>query len=262
MVRVRRRRSPGRCTSWSASGGPSYATRPSLITTVAVDQRRHRAELVGDQHDRRTAVRQQAQGFGQGLLAGQVDAGGRLVEDEQLGLAGQCARDQVFAAAVRPTSARRRGGPDRVSPTTSIASSMAFRSARVSGRSSRRRVRRPDPTTSRTETAPRWLRRSAAGRTPPAASHGTSRSACRTATPPRPPAAAARSSPGPASTSRSRWRPSARRTPRNGTVRSMPRRIGRPAMATLPSRTSTGATRGQHPLAFFRATRFARMRER
>ena len=84
-------------------------------------------------------------------LVGQVDAGGRLVEEEQLRLAGQRSRDQralLLAAGqrgdavagpvarARPPRGRRRWRPGR--PATS-------------GRSRRRRVSRPAATTSHTE---------------------------------------------------------------------------------------------------------------
>ena len=59
-----------------------------------VDQRHHRAELVGDEHDGRAALLEAAERVGERLLVGQVDAGGGLVEQEQLGLAGQRAGDE------------------------------------------------------------------------------------------------------------------------------------------------------------------------
>ena len=59
-----------------------------------VDQPGQRPELVGDQHHGGAALLEPAQGPGERDLVGQVDAGGRLVEEEQLGLAGQCPRDQ------------------------------------------------------------------------------------------------------------------------------------------------------------------------
>ena len=60
----------------------------------AVDERRHRAELVGDQHDRGAPDREGLERVGEHLLVGQVDTGGRLVEEEQLRLAGQSPGDQ------------------------------------------------------------------------------------------------------------------------------------------------------------------------
>ena len=49
---------------------------------------------MGDQHDGRAARLQGAEGVGQHLLVVQVDAGGRLVEEEQLGVAGERAGDE------------------------------------------------------------------------------------------------------------------------------------------------------------------------
>ena len=59
-----------------------------------VDQRRHLAELVGDQHDGAAAVLELAQRVGERLLVGQVDAGRRLVEEEQVGRADQGPGDE------------------------------------------------------------------------------------------------------------------------------------------------------------------------
>ena len=60
----------------------------------AVDQRLQRAQLVQDEQDRRAAADLFAQCGGEHLLAGQVDAGHRLVHDQQLRFAGQRAGDQ------------------------------------------------------------------------------------------------------------------------------------------------------------------------
>ena len=59
-----------------------------------VDQLGQRPELVGHQHDRGAAALQLGQRLGERQLVGQVDARGRLVEEEQVGLAGQGAGDQ------------------------------------------------------------------------------------------------------------------------------------------------------------------------
>ena len=78
----------------AAIGGPSYATRPSRITSARSTSGAERAELVGDQHDGGAAVDEGLQRVGEGLLALHVDPGGGLVEDEQVGYAGQGAGDQ------------------------------------------------------------------------------------------------------------------------------------------------------------------------
>ena len=82
----------------------------------AVDQRRHRAELVGHQDDRGTALLEVAQRVGQGTLVGQVDPGVGLVEEEQLGPAGQRPGDEdallLAAGEVRDAVAGAVGEPD------------------------------------------------------------------------------------------------------------------------------------------------------
>ena len=99
-----------------------------------VDERLHRAELVRDQDDGGAARLEDAQRVRQGLLVRHVDAGSRLVEDEEVGLAGQGAGDQhalLLAAAElgdadgRALARGRRRRWRRRSPR---------RSARVSGR--------------------------------------------------------------------------------------------------------------------------------
>ena len=60
----------------------------------AADEVGQRAELVGDQHDRRAARHQTAEGGRERLLRLHVHARGRLVEDEQVGCAGQGPGDQ------------------------------------------------------------------------------------------------------------------------------------------------------------------------
>ena len=227
----------------------------------AVDQWRHRAELVRDQHDRRAAV-----GAGAGCRPAPAGWAGRRPRSARRGRTGRARRRargrSAPAAAARPTGGDTPSLGRSASPTTSMASSIACRSARVSGRSSRRRVSRPDATTSRTEAGTPVEAPARCGHEAdslPVMERAERRAEQRHRARP---AAAARSAPGPASTSRTRWRPSAQRTRPHRTVRSMPRRIGRPAMATLPSRISTRGGRGQHSLAFVRAARFARMRER
>ena len=84
----------GSCTSWSARRRPVVGDPPVAHHDRAVDERRQRAELVGDQDDGRAGVLEAAERVGERLLARQVDACGRLVEHEQVGLAGQCAGDQ------------------------------------------------------------------------------------------------------------------------------------------------------------------------
>ena len=107
-----------------------------------------------------------AQRVGQRLLVGQVDAGGRLVEEEQVGLAGQRAGDQralLLAAGeggdavaalgrrARPPRGRRRWRPGR--PATAGAAAGAGSAGR----------RRPPPTPRRVR---RRRRRRAAGTKP------------------------------------------------------------------------------------------------
>ena len=115
-----------------------------------VHQRRQRAQFVRDQQDRAAAVDEPVERGGERLLAGRVDAGGRLVEDQQVGLAGQgpgdedplllAAGERVDLVAAPGRRARRR--PARRRPRRG-------RPARA-GRPKPRRASRPDATTSRT----------------------------------------------------------------------------------------------------------------
>ena len=58
------------------------------------DDRRQRPHLVGDQQDGRAACDETLDDAGEALLAGEVDPGGRLVEDQQVRLRGQRASDE------------------------------------------------------------------------------------------------------------------------------------------------------------------------
>ena len=121
-------------------------------------------------------------------------------------------------------------------PTTSRASSTAARSARDSGRSSRRRDSRPEATTSRTEAgtpdaAPGALRDEAdALPVVELRRRGCRRAAARRGRAGRSPITVRTSVdlPEPLAPSRATTSPA-------GTVRSMPRRTGRPPIATAPS---------------------------
>ena len=84
----------------------------------AVDQRRHRAELVGDQHDGGAAGLEGGERVGEGALVAEVDAGGGLVEHQQVGLPGERASDEdtllLPAAQLGHAEARPVGQPDDV----------------------------------------------------------------------------------------------------------------------------------------------------
>src|SRR5690606_31721985 len=60
----------------------------------ALEQAGQRAELVEDGEDARAALAQAGEGGGEGLLGVTVDAGERLVEDEELGPADEGAGDE------------------------------------------------------------------------------------------------------------------------------------------------------------------------
>ena len=81
-----------------------------------VDQGGQRAELVGDQHDGRAAGLEHRERVRERLLVGQVDAGGRLVEEEQVRGPGQRPGDQgallLSAGEVGDAVARPVGEPD------------------------------------------------------------------------------------------------------------------------------------------------------
>ena len=251
----------GWCTSWSASGGAVVGDPAVAHHHGPVDERRQRARARGrPARSSRRAALSWPQGVGERLLVGQVDAGGRLVEEEQLGLAGQGPGDQHPLLLAAGQRARRRRGPGRRGRRPSSASSIAARSAR------RERPQQPAPGRAGRRRRPPRPRR--ARRTSALARCGTKpircqsrerrRAGCRTARPSPRSAGAARSARGPAWTCRSRWRPSARRTRPASTVRSMPRRTGRPPMATAPSRDARrpGRSRRQQPFASRSAARF------
>ncbi len=93
----------------------------------SIDQRGKGAELVGHQDDGDTATLQGGEGVGERLLVGQVDAGGGLVEQQQIGLAGQGASNEgslLLPPESTLTPSRRRSRR----PTTSRASLIAARS--------------------------------------------------------------------------------------------------------------------------------------
>lgn len=117
---------PGRaCWPTASGGGPSWVTQPSRRTTARSISGFQRTQFVEDQQHRRALGDLLAQGGGQDLLAGQVDARHRLVHDQQLGFAGEGAGDEdalVLAAgegvhrvlgAVRHAD-QLQGAPDRL----------------------------------------------------------------------------------------------------------------------------------------------------
>ena len=96
------------------------------------DQWSQRAEFVGDQQHRAAGVDEGAERRGECLLADGVDAGGRLVEDEQVRCAGQGAGDQsrcCWPPERLATGSRARSA----SPTAATASATAARSAAPGG---------------------------------------------------------------------------------------------------------------------------------
>ena len=134
------------------SGGPSYATRPSRITTARSTSGAERAELVGDQHDGGAAVDE--------LVAARRRApagwAGRRRRSARRGPAARARRPargrSAPAAAGRRRGSRRRRGPcRRARPRSSAVVDRGPVGSRLSGRNSRRRESRPEATTSRTE---------------------------------------------------------------------------------------------------------------
>ena len=140
---------------------------------------------------------------------------------------------------------------------------MAARSARESGRSSRRRVSRPEATTSHTEVGTPEAALARCGTKPIRDQASYSANGVPNS----------RSSP---EVSGSRpvmvrtsvvfpepFAPIRARNSPDTTVRSMPRRTGRPPMATEPPVSWMGGRHGWvHPLASSSAVRFSRIRER
>ncbi len=175
------RRRAGCGTSWSASGGPSYATRPSRITTA-----RSTSGASGPSSwATSTMVAPRAlswrSALGERLLVGQVDAGGRLVEEEQVGLPGQRPGDQhplLLAAGELGDPVARRGRRARRPPARrrSPPGRRARAAAAAGGGSAG--PRRPPPTP---RPGPRMRRRPAGARTRCAASRGSRPAGCRTA---------------------------------------------------------------------------------
>ena len=231
------RRSPGRARRGRRAAAPSYATRPSRITTARSTSGASGPSSWATSTIVAPRVLEPAQRVGEGLLVGQVDAGGRLVEEEQLGLAGQRAGDQHPLLLAAGERGRRRRGPGR--------RGRPRRARRRSRRRSARDERAEQPAAGQPAGGDDLPDRGGyagggAGalraRSRPAASRSNvvERRAEQPRARPRS-AAAARSGRAPAWTCRSRWRPSARRTRPARTVRSMPRRTGRPPIATAPS---------------------------
>ena len=137
---------PGR-----AAGGPSKTMPPRTSTSRSTNVL-DRAELVRDEEDRhvpssRVQLGEQRR---ERLLRVDVDAGGRLVEHEQVRLAGERLRDEralLLAAGEASRAARVERSPR---PTRSIAVVDALRGrAARSGPSRPRRATRPAATTSR-----------------------------------------------------------------------------------------------------------------
>ena len=179
-----------RCSSrwwWSepwTSCGPGRAVvgdAPGAEDDHAGDDRGGRSELVGDEQDGGARRRQRGQGVGQGLLVLGVDAGGGLVEDEELGVAGQGSghEDPALLAAGqladrRPLAAGESDDGDRVARPGPVG-------RRRCGAGPGARAAGPDETTSRTVAGIPGPACLAAGRSRPATARGTGRSACRTA---------------------------------------------------------------------------------
>ena len=200
-------------------------------------------ELVGDQHDR-GAVRPTA---ARARRRGPAGWAGRRRRSARRGRTGPARRPgpgrSGRAAAGRRRGWRCRRGPRSAGPTTSIARSTAARSARDSGRNSRRWVSRPEATTSHTDAGTPLSALARCG-TKPTRDHS---SYCAIGVP------KSRRSP-PLSGQQPDQGPDQRRLARavgahqghelpGSTVRSMPRRIGRPPMATEPLVSSIGFTR-------------------
>ena len=216
VVAVRSRNS-GWCTASSASGCPSYATRPSRITTA-----RSTSGASGPSSWATSTIvaprsLSSAERVGQRLLVGQVDAGGGLVEEQQLRLAGQRAGDQhplLLAAGQRGDAVAGPVGQADHLERVVDRGAVGARSGRSGGGGSAGRRRRP-PT-------PRRVRR-----TRRSARCGTKPIRCQSRKSVEGGAEqlhraggerdAARSSRGPAWTCPSRWRRAGRRTRRGAT---------------------------------------------
>ena len=227
-----RRRRPGRRAS-RRPGRPAPASGPSswATSTIVAPRSLSRPQRVGERD-----------------LVGQVDAGGRLVEEEQLGLAGQRPRDQraLLLAARERRSSRRAPGRRARRPRARRRS--AARSARESGRSSRRRVSRPAATTSRTEAGTPEVAPVRCGTKPTRCqSREVARAACRRARARR---RLSGRSPVSARTSVDLPEPLAPISATNSpcsTRRSMWRRTGRPPMLTAPPPAAPGERPGRRP---------------
>ena len=231
-----------------------------------VDQRRHRAELVGDQHDRGCRAPSWPQGVGEDLLVGQVDAGGRLVEEEQLRARRPAPGRSAPAAAGRRTAGETPSLARSASPTTSSASSMAVAvGAARAGAAAGAGSSRPDATTSQTEAGTPEVAPARCGTKPIRCQSWKSSSGVPKS---RSDPVASGRRPVSARTSVDLPEPLAPISATNSpgrTVRSMPRRTGRPPIATAPSvepDRHLGCRRGQQPFASWRAARLRRMSER
>ena len=110
----------------ASSGGPSYATRPSRSTTARSIRSANGPSSWSTTHDRGAALRRGWRGSSaMRLLVRQVDPGVRLVEHEQVRLAGERARDQhpllLAAGQRRDAGARARSARSTASSASRIA---------------------------------------------------------------------------------------------------------------------------------------------
>ena len=226
-------------------GGPSWTTQPSRSTTarsISGSSGPSSCRTSRTVAPRATWSRRARRSD---LLAGQVDAGHRLVHDQQLGFAGQRAGDQhplVLAAGQGVDAGPWRGRPCRPAPGRVDGGPVGLaqgRSQRRAGQAARRRRPRGR------SRGRRWRRWCAAVRSRCGASRGSAGEGCRTggsspaASWPRPISARTRS------TCRSRWRRAARRPRRggHGEVDAAQHRA-EPSEAAAPRRRSTGSATG------------------
>ena len=183
--RADRRRRPGR----PAADHPRWISRPASG-----------ADLVQHDDQRGPARTSSVSDARPAPLVGQVDPGGRLVQDQQVRLAGQGPGDQhpLLLPARQLRQLGRRPGPAR--PTASRARATAARSSGRGGTKGGRRASRPEATTSShlgsAEPGGRALRHVADPRPAPEGRPA----GCRTARPSRAGSAPDRAARGPAST--------------------------------------------------------------
>ena len=116
----------------ASSGVPSAITRPRAMHDDAVGEVLRLVHVVRGEQDRLAELAQAGDQLPRLAAGGRVEAGGRLVEEDQLGVAGDAERE-VQPAALAAGERRPRGASPRSASPTSSSTSSAGARVRVGG---------------------------------------------------------------------------------------------------------------------------------